>query len=81
MARNENETKRTVLFGLARHSIRKNTAAKKIFWKGKFNMNFDCGVTRKACITEDFSDHPSMGYNRDKKENTSIEGQFLLLYM
>lgn len=69
MTRNENETKRTVLFGLARHSNRKNTAAKKIFWKkDKFNMNFDCGVTRKACITEDFSDHPSLGYDREKEK-------------
>lgn len=71
MARNENETKLTVLFSLARHSNRKNTAAKKIFWeKDKFYINFDCGVTRKARITEDLSGHPSLGYGRGKKVNT-----------
>ena len=64
-----NETKLTALFGLARHSNKKNPAARKIFWKkNKFNIDLDCGVTRKACITEDLSDHPSMGYHRGKEE-------------
>lgn len=66
------ETKLTVLFGLARHSNKKNPAARKMFWKkDKFNIDLDCGVTRKACISEDLSDHPSMGYHRGKEENTS----------
>lgn len=57
-------------FGLARHSNKKNIAAKKIFWKkDKFNIGFDCGVTKKVCITEDLSNHPNMGYGRGKEEN------------
>lgn len=66
------ETKLTVLFGLARHSNKKNPAARKMFWKkDKFSIDLGCGVTRKACISEDLSDHPSMGYHRGKEENTS----------
>lgn len=58
-----NESKRTVL-GLARHPNRKNTAVKKIFWKkDKFNIDFDCGVRRKACIIEDFSEKNSFPFS------------------
>lgn len=72
-----NETKLTALFGLARHSNKKNPAARKIFWKkNKFNIDLDCGVTRKACITEDLSDHPSMGYHRGKEETFQLKDSF-----
>lgn len=72
-----NETKLTVLFGLARHSNKKNPAARKIFWKkNKFHIDLDCGVTRKACITEDLSDHPSMGYHRGKEETFQLKDSF-----
>lgn len=72
MAGNENETKLTLLFGLARHSNRKNTAAWKIFWKkDKFNIDLDSGVTRKACITEDLSDHPVWEIVKGKKKTLS----------
>lgn len=55
-------------FGLARQSNNKCIVAKDVFWKkDKFNIGFDYGITRKACIT-DLSDHPSLGYGRGRKK-------------
>lgn len=57
-------------YGLARQTNNKCIVAKDVFWKkDKFNISFDYGITRKACIT-DLSDHPSLGYGRGKEENT-----------